>query len=65
MSSHSMLEQEKFWNIIKYLVQLDHKMNVTDVCNNLEFSTRQLNSIITFLKEVNFEFDLYEEGEIE
>lgn len=63
MSSQSMLDQARFWEIIKYLVQLDHKKNFEEICNDLNISGRQLNSFVTFLKEVNYELDHYTDGE--
>lgn len=64
MSSQSMLDQARFWDIIKYLVHLDHKKNFDEICNDLNISGRQLNSFVSFLKEVNYEMDHYTEGEI-
>lgn len=63
MSSQSMLDQARFWEIIKYLVQLDHKENFNEVCKDLDLSGRQLNTFVNFLKEVNYEIEHYTDGE--
>ncbi len=63
MSSQSMLDQARFWEIIKYLIELDHKKNFEDICNDLDISGRQLNSFVSFLKEVSYELDHYTDGD--
>lgn len=64
MSSESLLDQEKFWNVINYLIQLDYKKSFDDICHDLNITGHQLNSFISFLKEVNYEFDYLSEGQI-
>lgn len=59
MSSQSMLDQEKFWEVVKYLVELDHKKSFENICEDLSISQRQLNSFVTFLKEVSYDLDHY------
>lgn len=61
MSSQSMLDQGRFWEIIKYLVELDHKKNFDEICDDLSITNRQLNSFISFLKEVSYNLDHYSE----
>lgn len=63
MSSQSMLDQAKFWEVVKYLVELDHKKRVDDICHDLSLNSHQLNSFITFLKEVNYEFEHFLDGD--
>lgn len=58
MKSGSILDQRKFWEIIKYLVELDAKKSFEDICSELQINKRQLNSFITFLKEVNCQLEL-------
>lgn len=58
-----MLDQAKFWKVIKYLVQLDHKKGFEDICSDLNINAHQLNSFVSFLKEVSYEFDHFTDGE--
>ena len=53
MSSQSLLDQERFWEIVRYLVQLDRAKDFDDICKDLSLTKGQLNSFILFLKEVD------------
>jgi hypothetical protein len=57
MSSSSMLDQSKFWEIVKYLVQMDSTETFDEICENLSITKRQLNSFINFLKEVDYHLE--------
>lgn len=58
MTKRSILDQEKFWEIIKYLTLLDTKKSFQAICSELSITKPQLNSFITFLKEVSFQFEI-------
>jgi predicted DNA-binding transcriptional regulator YafY len=55
-----MLDQQKFWEVLKYLTELDYQMSYQEICENLKITKRQLNAFISFLKDVNYEFDALE-----
>jgi hypothetical protein len=57
MSSEQLLDEAKFWEIVKYLVDLDYKKDFDEICNDLNITNRKLNSYVSFLKEVNYQFD--------
>jgi len=57
MSSEQLLDEAKFWEIIKYLVELDYKKDFDQILDDLNITNRKLNSFISFLKEVNYHFD--------
>jgi len=53
-----MLDEAKFWEVTKYLLDLDHKASFDDICSDLKLTKAQLNSFINFLKEVDYDFEL-------
>lgn len=53
MSSSSLLDQQKFWDVINYLMNIDQKKSFDQICEDLKITKHQLNSFIHFLKEVN------------
>ncbi|MEX1099763.1 MAG: hypothetical protein WEB87_05015, partial [Bacteriovoracaceae bacterium] len=53
MGSQSLLDQDRFWDIIQYLIQLDKEKEYDEICSDLSLSKSQLNSFILFLKEVD------------
>lgn len=59
MSSSSILDQSRFWEIIGYLVTLDSKKSFDDICKDLSITKPQLNSFIHFLKEVDYHLDIH------
>lgn len=64
MSSESVLDQDKFWNIIRYLVQLNQAKSFDDICSDLSISKRQLNSFTHFLREVDWDLECHGSGEL-
>ena len=58
MSYSSVLKQEKFWQVLKYLSDLTAKKSWDEVCGDLSITTKQLNSFLVFFKEVNFVFKI-------
>lgn len=58
MRESSILDQKKFWDIIKYLVDLDKEKNIEDICSDLEITKQQLNSFIHFLREVDCQLEV-------
>lgn len=60
MSTEQLLNEAKFWEILKYLTDLDYKKSFDEICSDLEISKRKLNSFISFLKEVNYHFETEE-----
>jgi len=58
MKESSILDQQKFWNIIRYLIDLDSEKSVNDICLELAISTQQLNSFVHFLKEVDCQLEM-------
>lgn len=54
----SMLNEAKFWEVIKYLVGLENKASFEDICKDLSITKRQLNSFVNFLKEVDYQYDI-------
>lgn len=64
MSSKQLLDEAKFWEIIKYLTQLDYKKDFDEICSDLSITKQKLNSFISFLNEVNYQLETEEfEGE--
>jgi hypothetical protein len=57
MKSSSILDQEKFWEIVEYLVELDHTKDFKAICLDLSITNRQLNSFINFLREVDYQLE--------
>ena len=57
MRDSSILNQKKFWDIVKYLVDLDQKKSANQICDELDISSGQLNSFIHFLKEVDCQLE--------
>src|SRR5690606_23284469 len=53
----SVLDQAKFWSIVKYLVELDEKKSFDEMCGDLEIHKHQLNAFVAFLKEVSFDLE--------
>lgn len=64
MRDSSILDQQKFWDIIKYLIQLDSKKSSDQICDDLEITKQQLNSFIHFLKEVDCQLETTGEDEV-
>ena len=60
MTNNSILNQEKFWNILEYLVSLDHNKNFEEICTDLSITKWQLNSFISFLKQVDYQLEIYQ-----
>lgn len=58
MSYSSVLKQEKFWQVLKTLSKLEGKHKWEDVCLELSLTSKQLNSFLVFLREVDFVFEL-------
>lgn len=59
MSSQSVLDKKRFWEVIRYLVQMDRSTNFDDICRDLSLTKSQLNSFIHFLKEVECHLDIH------
>lgn len=55
MSDSSVLKTEKFWQILRFLSNLENKTSWDEVCSNLSLTNKQLNSFLIFLREVSFE----------
>ena len=52
-----LLDQQNFWHIVKYLVQMKGTNSFDKICQDLEITKNQLGSFINFLKEVDYHFD--------
>ncbi len=58
MSNLSILEKEKFWQTIKYLLELSGEKSFNQICSELEISNIELNSYLNFLTELNYLFEV-------
>lgn len=56
MSSSSLMESEQFWKVVEYLLELDSKTDIGQICKELSLSKKQLNSFISFMRDINCEF---------
>lgn len=57
MPHRSMLDNDKFWHVIKYLLELSNIIRVENVCIDLDLKESELNSYINFLSQVDYEFE--------
>lgn len=57
MKKTTILDQQRFWEIIEYFVKLDNVTKFSDICENLCVTRNQLNSLIIFFKEVGYQFE--------
>tara|TARA_Y100000768_G_scaffold387484_1_gene378959 strand:- start:7254 stop:8237 length:984 start_codon:yes stop_codon:yes gene_type:complete len=60
MTKSSVLDQEKFWTIVRYLVELESDKSFEDICLELTLTKKQLHSFINFLKEVDCHLETYQ-----
>ena len=58
MSHDSILNQKKFWEVLKYLSKLEVKTSWKEACAELGLTSKQLNSFLVFLREVNYIFEV-------
>lgn len=58
MSHSSVLKQEKFWQVLTYLTGIHEKTDWRKACGDLQITTKQLNSFLVFLKEVEYVFEI-------
>lgn len=58
MTRSSLLENDKFWEVIKYLLKLDGFLSVETICDNLDLRYSELQSYIQFLKQVDYKFEI-------
>lgn len=52
-----MLDQEQFWKILKFLMQMEKTQSFDEICADLKITKEHLGSIIHFLNEINFNMD--------
>lgn len=57
MLKSSLLNQEKFWTIVKALAGLKEEKSILSFCDEFEISESQLNSYLLFMQEVGFRFE--------
>lgn len=60
MTHRSMLDSDKFWKVIKYLLSLDKEVKVEKVCLDIEIRQPDLVSYINFLAQVDYQFEIKE-----
>ncbi len=61
MQKTSLLEQEKFWTVIKHLGQLTEPVSVKSLCLELDLSQADLTLYFNFMQEVGFQFQWKDE----
>jgi hypothetical protein len=63
MLKNSLLNQENFWAVVKFLGHLKEKTSFRNLQKRLNLSEHELNSFLVFMQEVGFKFDI-SEGEV-
>ncbi len=58
MSNLSILEKEKFWQTIEYLLEFSGEKSFSQIYSELEISSIELNSYLNFLSELNYIFEI-------
>lgn len=60
MANGSLLDNDKFWQVIKYLLKIEKHIKVEQVCTELDLKHSDLISYINFLTQVDYKFELKE-----
>ncbi len=58
MSESSILNQERFWKVLKFLAELDVGKSSHQICEELSISKWELNSFLNFMSEVGYQFSI-------
>lgn len=53
----SLLEQESFWKVVKYLGNLQTPTSINTICRELELTQTELKHYTNFMQEVGFSFE--------
>lgn len=58
MTNNSILEQGKFWKVMKFLTELESPQTLSSICKNAELNEWELNAFLNFLEEMDYSFSL-------
>ena len=53
----SLLEQERFWKVVKHLGQMQTSSSIQSLCRELEVTEKELRLYTNFMQEVGFSFE--------
>lgn len=60
MNNNSIIENPKFWAILEFLVALEEPQRLEMVCEQFSLTKDMMNSLLLFLKEVNYSLKVQE-----
>ena len=61
MSDNSIVDNSKFWDVLQYLVDLEEQKSFDKICEYFKLTPPMLNSLLNFLKDVDYKLALKHE----
>ena len=63
MTKNSILEQDKFWKVLKYLTEISGPKALKKICEDTNLQKWELHPFLNFLEEINYSFSISNEGD--